>query len=470
MARKIPEQHYFECNLPRDIPTYYHPDIYQKLKTCVAAVYARTEKLNAACDRMAAKGMRPATFHTLAKVLFDNVTIKGVKPERFDNMAVADLCKAVDLLYNGEESPDRLDWPNAIVLYDTAFVSTKDWEALRHFGIGGSDSSVLMGVCPYQTEEGLWYDKTGYPELVSDEGRQAIFDRGHFLEPKVIEAFCNMTGAEVIPETRMFQSKKHPHSTANLDAVLRMTSGKIAIFEAKSAIDCWTKIEEWLGENVPPNYVTQTHQYLGVMDDPRIDGVYIGMLPCTDHTVAGIYIGSEYDPSKYFHHFIERDEAYEEEILSAEDEFWANYVETGIKPAPSKDSELDKQTALRYRPSPISDPTIPTAKITYDTCEELYQQLIAAEEDVALQTKKLDSLTNYRNGLRNELIELMDGAQEAILEDASGEPLYTVKNTRIVKEGVDMTLLKQIDYETYKKCRKEIVYTKFSTKPFKKKK
>jgi len=414
---------YFECNLPKVIPSYYHPEIYAKLTECVARVYARTEKLNAACYRMADEGMRPATFHQLAKMVFDS------SADRFDAMSVDELCTVTGLLYNGTEAPDRIEWPNVIVFYDTAFVSTKDWESLRHFGIGGSDSSVVMGVSPYQSEEGLYYDKVGFPEKVVDPGRQAIFDRGHFLEPKVIEVFCRMTGAVQIPETRMFQSKTHPHSTANLDGVLRMPTGNLAIFEAKSAVDCFAKAEEWFGSNIPPNYLTQIHQYLGVMNDPRLEGVYIGMLPCTDHTLAGTYIGSEYDTGRYFHQFEARDEMYEEDILCAEDDFWADYVEAGIAPVPSKNAEIDKTVMTRYRTTPVSDPEVAPVVISYENFEDLYNRLIASEEQVTAMTKELENLKNFRDTMRNELIAAMQGAQEATLTDNAGTPRFIIKNT-----------------------------------------
>ena len=455
---------YFECNLPKVIPSYYTPGIKAKLEACVDIVYARTAKLNEACNIMTAKGMRQATFHALAKKVFDN----GAK--RFDEMSADDLCTLVSLLNTGLEYPDRMEWPNVIVLYDTAFVSTEDWEALRHFGIGGSDSSVVMGVCPYQTEEGLWYDKTGYPELVKDDEKQAIFDRGHFLEPKVIEIFCQMTGAVRIPETRMFQSLRYPHSTANLDSVLLMPSGKIAVFEAKSAIDCYAKAEEWFGSNIPVNYQTQIHQYLGVMNDDRIEGVYIGMLPCTDHTLAGQYIGSEFDPGKYFHHFEEPDPIYEEEILASEEAFWTDFVETGIKPEPSKNSKLDREVAEKYTPTPLSDPNIPVADLAFAQYEDLYNRLSEAEEQVSLKKSELESLTNFRDTLRNEMLAAMEGAQEARLLNADGEPLFIVKNTLVTRDGVDLKTLKEFFPDAYKACRKPSMSTRFSTKAAKPKK
>ena len=174
---------YFECNIDPKIPKYYHPEIYSRLVSTVALIHERTDKLNAALDACSLKGCvtRGATFAGIAKTVFDYST------EKFDAMTAKELASVVEMLYDGNDAEDRIEWPNAVVLFDTRFVTTRDWEALRHIGIGGSDSSVLMGCSPYQSEEGLWYEKLGYPEYVSEEEKQAVFDRGHFLEDTVID-------------------------------------------------------------------------------------------------------------------------------------------------------------------------------------------------------------------------------------------------------------------------------------------
>lgn len=464
MARKKAISNpYFEVNLPREIPLYYKPELRQKMKECVERVYARSDKLNAACEKLfTTKGLRRATFHALAKKVFDMVSA-----ERFDTMTPSELASAAYLLYDGTEYLDRIEWPNATVLYDTAFVSTKDWEALRHFGIGGSDSSVVMGISHYQTKRGIVYEKLGYPELVSDPGKQAIFDRGHYVEQAVIDTFCAKTGAVQIHESRMFASKRHPYSTANLDGVLRMPSGKLAIFEAKSAIDVWAKIVQWKGTNIPANYVTQIHQYMAVMDDDRIDGVYIGMLPVTDHTICDVYIGSEYDPTKYFHHFEERDRDFEEEILMAEEQLWTDYVMTGILPEESKDAGLDAEVRKRFEPTPLSDPNIPEQKIHLAEVEETFEEMAKAEAQMAELKKQAERWENYRNLLRNAIIGKMNGAQKAVVTDETGEPKFEVKNTLITKKGVDMELLETFHPDVFEEVKKSTTFTKFSYKEVK---
>lgn len=447
----------FECSLPKHVPTIYHPAIYQKLQDTVDLVYARTDKLNKA---LAKSGMPFASFHKAVKSVFD--IFKEKNPEKFDRMTPTQLAKMAISLDDGEPKPEFMEWPNAVVMYDTAFVTTRDWEALRHFGIGGSDSSVVMGISHFNTREGLWFDKTGYPVLKNDLGRQAIFDRGHFLEDRVIDTFCHMTGAVRIPETRMFRSKAHPNTTANIDAIVRMPNGDLAIFEAKTTIDEYNTVSRWFGDRVPDYYVTQVHQYISVLDDPRIKGGYIGCIPTKDVTVAGTYMGSEVSKD-FFHSFIEKDPAREEEILEAEEEFWNTYVVPGVKPEPSKVAELDKAVADKFKPSPLTA-TVEAQSIGYEENADLIARLLDAEDELKEWDQRGKELTNLRDTLRLELIEKLNGAATGSFVNRAGEKVFTVKNVPIRKRSIDAKALEEFFPDAYKKCVKTSEYTRFSIK------
>lgn len=448
---------YFECNIERKVPLFYHPAIYQKLVDTISRVHERTDKLNLALDACKLKSCqtRGATFAKIAKYIFD------FSNEKFDQMTPADLAFAVDMLYDGQDAEERIEWPNAVVLYDTRFVTTKDWEALRHVGIGGSDSSVVMGLSHYQTEEGLWYDKLGFPEYITDEGKQAIFDRGHFLEDQVINTFCRLVGAKRIPEFRMFRSKLYPQTTANIDAILQMPTGHLAIFEAKTAAR--GKESEWMGQKIPPNYVSQCQQYMAVLDDPRIEGCYIGMIPVADMTLDGTYIASAYNDD-FYHHFIERNEAYGEEILESEKQFWDTYIVNSVKPPRSMDPALDKQTMLRFTPTPLSESSTETLELPYEASEQSLLKLIAAEEAYSLIDATLKEKEKVRDDARNEILGTMGSAKVAVFKDATGAVRMTVKNTPIVQARVDTKLLKQMHPDIFEQTKKENKFTRFSYK------
>lgn len=416
----------FECNLPKEIPEYYHYEIRDRLKETVDRVYMRTEKLNEAMD---ITKLSFGTFHRLAKEVFDwySDPEKGNNVELFDQMSPKKLAREVKSRYTKKEFPDFIEFPNTIVLYDTAFVSTKDWELLRHFGIGGSDSSVLMGLSHYNTLEGLYYDKVGFPVVLDDKSKNQVFKRGHFMEDTVIDSFCKMTGATRIPESRMFRSVKYPNTIANPDAILLMPSGELVIGEAKTAVDVYNKMVEWRNGAVPANYVTQTTQYLGVMNDPRLTKCWIICLPVQDQSLGGEYIGSEIT-SDIRRQEIPRDEAFEEEIMQAEEKFWKTYVEQNVKPEPSMNSELDKTVRLRFVPSPISNPEAPKRVLSFEQYNSLIEKFKKADEALEAANKLQKEAKNTRDSLKNQILEAMEDSQEADVRDASGQVHYVIKN------------------------------------------
>lgn len=449
---------YFECNLPKQLPLCYEPELYRALKKCVDRIRNRHMVLDTACGIAEARGVRPADFHSAAKKLFD-----AIGPERFDSYNCEDIDAAIDLLQTNEQTQDRLDWPNAVVLFDTAFTTTKEWELLRHIGIGGSDASVVLGLSKFRSLEGLYLDKVGAPELVSDAGKAVVFARGHFLEDHLIDAYCKMTGCTRIPETRMFANKRYPAVTANPDAVLRTVSGGIVLFEAKSSTDTYVKVAEWLGYNAPPYYLVQTHQYIGTLDDDRIEGCVLAMLPCTDFELAGIYLGSEYDSSRIFHKFVERDRARETEIFEAETAFWNNHVLARVRPERSGNAAVDEAVALAYNPSPISNPEAPDIELS-PTLLSTLTQIRSVDESLRELKAQIKTLENTRDEMRLQVTEQMGAAQVGTLKDVSGNVLAQVKNTLSTRETVDSKLLKNKYPEIFEEVKKVSVSTKFSLK------
>ena len=445
---------YFECNLPLSLPAYYHSDIREKMKETVERVYDRTEKLEKA---LLLSGMRPADFHAKARYIFNG------SAERFDALSPEQLSSGAQLLYDGCHASERIEWPNAIVLFDAAFVTQADWELLRHLGLGGSDSSTVLGLNHYNTKEGLWYDKLGYPVLVQAEPKQVSFDRGHFLEDRVIDIFCRMHNAERLNETRMFQSAIHPCCTANLDAVLRLSDGSLCLFEAKTATDCPAKRDAWTGENVPANYVSQVYHYLGVMNDARLNGAYIAMLPVSDYKLAGRYVGSQFasevqaEKSFFFHH-LECNYAYSDDVLTQEEEYWKRYIESGRKPACGSDGELSEKLAKTYRPSPLSaedeamkDITLSkelwednTVALDYDKVKEIIDRCRKADDDCSRARSQLDSYDKAKKAAYVELGDLLEGAPLGAVKDSTGKVLYTITRKVIRKRNISAA-----DVETF---------------------
>ena len=218
-----------------------------------------------------------------------------------------------------------------------------------------------------------------------------------------------------------------------------------------------------MGNKIPANYVCQCHQYMSVLNDPRIEGTYIGMIPVADLALDGTYIASAYT-DEFYHHYIERDPSLEDELLENEKWFWDSHIVNGVKPKPSKDPKIDKAVMLRFEPSPLSDPTIPAQELSYEQWEPKLDTLLAAEKDYTVKKAELDHLERFRDVARLEILEALQGAQCGIFRSAAGDTKVTVKNTAISKTTIDARKLKEFYPEAWAATKKESAYTRFSVK------
>lgn len=343
---------YYECNLPAQSDlTAFAPytdneetHVRSRLAAMCQRMHERTDKLNEALDRC---GIQPKTFSEIARMIFQN------NPE-FDDMTAERLAGAVAAIYDAraydlsvESAPDRIEWPNATVLFDRDFATTAEWELLRRLGIGGSEAAVVKDISPYKSPRELQVEKRGIPERSPDRGNPAVFARGHFVEGQVIDTFCRLNNATRIPESRMFASKTHPHCTANPDAIVRMENGELCIFEAKTTVQ--ENRKAWVNDQIPPHYIPQILQYGGVLNDDRITGVWIGCLFTVDYTKDGDYLGSTYDGSDFLCHFQERLKDMETDLMDMEEDYWRRYIAGNETPNTSRAKVYGKNMLRDYR-------------------------------------------------------------------------------------------------------------------------
>ena len=316
-------KNYFECNLPKIAPKHIKGIEKRKAVTRILKqIHNRMNKLNEALMITELEGEQ---FSAAAKIYFDRKTKSG--ESLVDVWDAKKLAEQVMSIATNMKYSKRYHWTKAVVIVDTAFLTTPEWEAIRMIGIGGSDAAVTMGISPYRTEQALYHDKVGTEMKMNiGEENQFIFSYGHYLEPLVIEEFCRRTGAKVIPETRMFAKKGMPYITANIDAILEFCDGRIVIFEAKTTTNF--NRNAWQNNKVPVQYIPQCRQYMTVLNDTRIAGTYIGC----------IYGNT---PNDFVCSYIERDIAKEKEQLAIEKDFWKNNVLAGIEPEESGIPEED---------------------------------------------------------------------------------------------------------------------------------
>lgn len=449
---------YFECNLPLSAPKYIHDSKKHELVSLFAKVHQRHRKLE---DALLITGLDGETFAEYAHELFRD------HYDRFEKMSVEEMADYIALVHTpGYEAKKRLEWPNAIVLCDTAFLTTQEWEAVRHIGIGGSDAAAIMGISPYTTRFKLYHDKKWTPqkdfEGINENGavfdntaarQQAIFERGHYLENKVIETFCEISGAERIPETRMFQSKIYPAAIADVDAVLKMPDGEIRLFEAKSTI--LENMQAWEYPKIPVYYKTQMRHYGAVLNDERVHGINIGCLFVNDRIFHGNYLGSDYNAESYVSRYMVRDTMEEAAQMNEIEKFYNQNLLDGVVPSWSTASRNDKLVDEATLNSIIgdADKALEVVQLEENT-RNTVEQFLFLKGQKSQYEQKAKSIKEQMDVLKLPIIEQLGQATEGRLEilDAADGEYYEVTYSPRPKTVVDTEILKERYPEAYAEC------------------
>lgn len=433
---------YFEYNLPEICPAYIHPSKRDEFNSTLERVKARMEKLE---DALEMSGMNAAAFAKTAKVLFDNFR------QKFDSCGAETLSAWVQDCYDGRSAEPRLEWPNAITVVDCAFLTTTEWELLRHLGLGGSDAAAVLEQSDYKNAQETYHDKVWTPEKM-DIGKknQGIFDRGHFMEDKVVEAFLRLTGFKRIPETRMFRSKTHPHATADIDAIIQAPDNRLFVFEAKTTVA--ENFNAWSSGCIPRSYIPQTRQYPAVLNDDRICGTYIGCIFTVDIIKGGIYIGSSFDYEQFVARSVERDAIKEKEQLDEIERWWTRYIESGEEPPASHIAKDDIEVFRKFHSGP-ADKSKPVLDLTPD--RDKFKPTLAAyfkraQEKAACQAA-LDAVDNELRDLQLVFMEAMKDSTQARIE-LSDDEYIEIKWAPRERTETDLDRLAVAFPEAYREC------------------
>lgn len=231
-----------------------------------------------------------------------------------------------------QHEPPRLEFPNAIALFDCRFVSTKEWEHIRRYSIGGSEAAAILGVAKYHSLRSIYHEKKTPYEEKRGVDSQHILDYGHSVEPYVIAEIASRLGAKQRPEYRMFAHRQYSFITCNPDGILEFPDGSLALFEAKTAM--WLKISDWK-DGIPPYYAPQPRQYMEVLDDARLSKGYIGVC------LGGL-------PKDMIAHSYERDPAAGAAQVQKIVKYWKTYIERSVLPSFSGDAKLDQSAQYDY--------------------------------------------------------------------------------------------------------------------------
>lgn len=453
---------FFECNLPLKAPEHMSASVAVCYENAARSVNGRTAKLQKSYDIISSSaknaGMKPETFQEIASAIFKSEETKYGHVRHFDGMSPEQLASAVSLQFVEDVSYDRTEWPNTEVLFDTAFATVKEWEYIRHIGIGGSDASVIEGTSKYVSKLGLYHDKVGSPVKSVPEGNQAVFDRGHYIEDNVINEFCRRTGSVRIRDTRMFRSRTHPHCIADCDAILSLPDGSLCVFEAKTTVA--ENNRAWEFDKVPPYYVTQCHHYPAVLNDDRISRTYIGCIFTVDSTLGGTYIGSQYRDADAVFYTVERDADTERDILDANERFWDEYIEQGIEPPMSYNLEIEKNTVKKYFAGD-ADPSLPAKDLKSLGYSDDVKDYMVLQQKIADASAEVKRLEGEKDRIKLRLISALGDTVEGTVK-IDDKRYYEVKYKPKSVRRVDCESLQAYWPEVYA----QTVRTENSTRIF----
>ena len=216
------------------------------------------------------------------------------------------------------------------VLCSTAGMSEQEWLGWRTKGIGGSDAGTILGANPYKTKRELYYEKRGIQPVKAKDEDTLPLRWGKALEQTVAEEFSIQTGLRVYEVKQMFQHPQYPFMLANVDRFIDLPDGTVGILECKTSNP--NSKFKWDDGGVPFHYECQVRHYMSVMN---IDTAYIACLFENSSDTMAI-------------RKIERDLAFEEQLIEAEQDFWENYVLKGVEPPFVETPELCFSTIDKY--------------------------------------------------------------------------------------------------------------------------
>jgi len=196
-------------------------------------------------------------------------------------------------------------------LADTKDLSRDEWLAVRRKGIGGSDIAAICGLNPFKSPLDVYLEKTG---RVTDTPPNEKMKWGNILEDPVAKEFANRRNCKIQRVNAVLQHHNVPHALVNLDRMIHAAPDPNGVLEVKTT--SWAS--PWANNELPEMYYCQFQWEL------EVSGLSWG-------SFAVLISGSEYQDR----HEIPRDPAFCNNLLTAADHFWTNYVVPDNPPPPT---------------------------------------------------------------------------------------------------------------------------------------
>lgn len=304
-----------------------------------------------------------------------------------------------------------------LILVDTSNLEREEWLNWRRKGIGGSDAATIIGVSPFATARDLYYDKLNIVSYDDEENNWVQKEIGHLLEDLVAKIFSKKTGYPVYQVKKMFYHPHYPYMLADVDYFVRLPDGQTAILEIKTtnynATGNW-----WLEgkESVPVNYEIQGRHYMAVTN---IDKVYYCCL--YGNTEEEVIIRS-----------IDRDQGYEELIITLEGDFWENNVLAQVPPPYYEDGDLVLESIKKNTGK--LDKNAPPIALDANITSNVMRYLELQEQKKIVKSEE-DKIESELKRLRGCILDVMGSSCNAAC--TIGENNYKIEYNPIFKPTID---------------------------------
>lgn len=245
-----------------------------------------------------------------------------------------------------------------------------EWLKIRRGHLGGTDAGPIIGLSPYSSPFSVWAEKTGNtPEF---EGNVAT-KVGTELEDFVAHLFMEETNKKVQRCNFTLVNPEYPFACANID---REIMGEDAILEVKTTNN-WDVSKMTRNGQYPDQWYCQMSHYLAVTGCKK---AYLAVLvECKEFKIFEL----------------ERNEDELRALMSAEKDFWDNYI------VPRKMPPVDGHSATTEAIRKIFPQEIlPEADLS--DCFDLFSSrkaLVESEKKIEEQINAIENDLKVRMGL-----------------------------------------------------------------------
>ena len=281
----------------------------------------------------------------------------------------------------------------------------------------------------------MYYEKIGkQPVFAQEETPESRLNKlwGHIAEEYIKQWIAERYPyCDVFYDTNIYRYPGKPYITANIDGLIRKPDGSYCLLEFKTANSM--KKGEWENGNVPPQYIYQVRQYMGIM------GVWECIVVCMfdrDNVVANTVV---------------RDLDEEMRIIDGLDAFWNDHVLAHIPPEPLGTADGIISTLRRY--GGPANPRADRVRLTGDELEELCRQCVEMSLEKARAKKMADEVDARCKELSIGLIAALGNATDGALTSADGTTEYQIKyRPRKAPKKVDFDMLQARYPDAFAAC------------------